>query len=44
MHRLSNQPLYSIYDNMVSVIGTSADHVVGLNTGIGGTTTSEPKY
>ena len=32
---LTNQPLYSIYDNMVSIIGTSADHVIALNTNLG---------
>lgn len=41
---LTNQPIYSIYDNMVSVIGTSADHVVALNTAIGGRATATPKY
>jgi len=33
---LTNQPLYSMYDNMVSVIATAADHVVALNTSVGG--------
>jgi len=33
---LTNQPLYSIYDNMVSVIATAADNVVALNTSVGG--------
>jgi len=41
---LTNQPLYSIYDNMVSIIGTSADHVVALNTDMGGVSTGKPKY
>ena len=41
---LTNQPLYSMYDNMVSIIGTSADHVVALNTNIGGTVRGKPKY
>ena len=41
---LTNQPIYSIYDNMVSIIGTSADHVVALNTAIGGVATKAPKY
>jgi len=34
---LTNQPLYSIYDSMVSIIGTSADHVIALNTNLGAT-------
>jgi glucan phosphoethanolaminetransferase (alkaline phosphatase superfamily) len=40
---ITNQPIYSIYDNMVSIIATSADHVIALNTSVGGIMT-EPKY
>ncbi len=41
---ITNQPLYSLYDNMVSVIGTSADHVVALNNDIGGVRVGAPSY
>jgi len=32
---LTNQTIYGAWDNMVSVIGTSTDHVVALNKNIG---------
>ena len=41
---VTNQPLYSIYDNMLSIIATTADHVVALNNDIGGIHQGEPKY
>ena len=38
---ITNQVIYGIWDNMVSIIGTAADHVVSLNKTIGRDTSTQ---